>query len=87
MALRLAKRVRAASGDPVPAFWEAGHRLHLARAALELRLDRDSIEYLAQGRDLAPDWVRYQPLGASVARSLIDRASRRPGARFAAALL
>jgi hypothetical protein len=46
-ALRLAKRVPAAAGDEVPAFWEAGHRLHLARAALELRRDKDAVEYLA----------------------------------------
>jgi hypothetical protein len=82
-ALRLARRVPAAAGDEVPAFWEAGHRLHLAHAALELRQDREALEYLAQGRDLAPDWVQYQPLGASTMRSLIDRAPRRPGARFA----
>jgi transcriptional regulator with XRE-family HTH domain len=82
-ALRLAERVPAASGE-VPAFWEAGHRLHLGAAAAELRRDKDALGYLAQARDLAPDWVRHQPLGESTMRLLVDRAPRRRGKRFAA---
>lgn len=82
-ALRLAERVPETSGE-VPAFWEAGHRLHLASAAVELRRDREALGYLAQARDLAPDWVRYQPLGARTMRTLVDRAPRRRGKGFAA---
>jgi transcriptional regulator with XRE-family HTH domain len=82
-ALRLAKRVPAVHGE-VPAFWEAGHRLVLAAAAAELRDDRRALTHLAQARDLAPDWVRYQPLGAATMRRLVDRATRRRGEDFAA---
>lgn len=81
-ALRLAERVPSARGE-VPAFWEAGHRLMLAAAAAELRDNRRALAYLAEARDLAPDWVRYQPLGASTMRTLVDRAARRRGAEFA----
>jgi hypothetical protein len=70
--------------DDVPAFWEAGHRLLLAAAAADLRHDRDALVWLADGRDLAPDWVRYQPLGKTTMRRLVDRATRRRGAEFAA---
>lgn len=82
-ALRLAERVPETSGE-VPAFWEAGHRLHLAWAAAELRRDREALGYLAEARDLAADWVRYQPLGARTMRTLVDRAPRRRGRDFAA---
>ncbi|PXY17333.1 helix-turn-helix domain-containing protein [Prauserella flavalba] len=82
-ALRLAAEMPAARGD-VPAFWEAGHRLRLAAASVELRRDRDALAYLAEARDLAPDWVRYQPLGEATMRRLLDRAPRRRGADFAA---
>ncbi|HEV2782363.1 MAG TPA: helix-turn-helix transcriptional regulator [Actinophytocola sp.] len=82
-ALRLAERLPGSTGD-VPAFWEAGHRLMLASAAAELRNDRLALGYLAQARDLAPDWVQYQPLGASTMRTLVDRAARRRGEDFAA---
>lgn len=82
-ALRLADRVPQPKGE-VPAFWEAGHRLMLAAASAELRADRQSLAYLAQARELAPDWVRCQPLGVSTMRTLTDRAARRRGADFAA---
>jgi hypothetical protein len=81
-ALRLAETVPEANG-PVPAFWEAGHRIHLAAAAAELRLERRALTLLAQARDLAPDWVRYQPLGSAVMREIVDRATRRRNDEFA----
>jgi transcriptional regulator with XRE-family HTH domain len=81
-ALRLADSVPAANG-PVPAFWEAGHRIHLASAAVELRQERRALTLLAQARDLAPDWVRYQPLGVAVMRDIVDRATRRRNEEFA----
>lgn len=81
-ALRLAEHVPDARGE-VPAFWEAGHRLMLAAAAAELRGNRRALAYLAEARDIASDWVRYQPLGASTMRTLVDRAARRRGAGFA----
>jgi len=82
-ALRLAIHVPDAQGK-VPAFWEAGHRLMLAAAAAELRDNQRALEYLAEARDLAPDWVRYQPLGTTTMRTLVDRAARRRGESFAA---
>lgn len=81
-ALHLAEAVPPARGE-VPAFWEAGHRLRLAAAAAELRRDRQALAYLAEARDLAPDWVRTQPLGEATMRRLVERAARRRGAAFA----
>lgn len=81
-ALHTAASIPNAQG-PVPAFWEAGHRLRLAAAALELRQDQQALNFLAEARDLAPDWVRYQPLGKTTMRRLVDRAARRRGAEFA----
>lgn len=81
-ALRLADSVPAAT-SPMPAFWEAGHRIHLASAAAELRLERRALTLLAEARDLAPDWVRYQPLGVAVMREMVDRATRRRNEEFA----
>ncbi|GAB3136392.1 helix-turn-helix domain-containing protein [Amycolatopsis stemonae] len=82
-ALRLAAVVPDTMGD-VPAFWEAGHRLFLAAAAADLHHDRDALAWLAEARDLAPDWVRYQPLGKTTMQRLVDRATRRRGPEFAA---
>lgn len=81
-AQRLADTVPEANG-PVPRFWEAGHRIHLASAAMELRQERKALTLLAQARDLAPDWVRYQPLGVAVMREIVDRATRRRNEEFA----
>ncbi len=81
-ALRQAKAIPRAHGE-VPAFWEAGHRLRLAAAALACRREAESLACLGQARVLAPDWVRCQPLGTSVMAQLVDRATRRQGAKFA----
>lgn len=81
-AFRLANRVPIARGA-VPAFWEAGHRLMLAAAAAALRDDRAAFAYLSRARDLAPDWVRCQPLGVATMRIVIDRTTRRRGKEFA----
>lgn len=63
-------------------FWEAGHRIHLAAAA-ELRQERRALALLAEARDIAPDWVRYQSLGVGVRREMVDRATRRRNEEFA----
>ncbi len=81
-ALRLAETAPSARGE-VPAFWEAGHRLRLAAASIELRRYPQALSYLAEARDLAPDWVRYQPLGKATMRRIVDHAPRRRGAEFA----
>jgi hypothetical protein len=67
----------------VPAFWEAGHRLHIAHAAAETRRDQGTLVYLAEARDIAPTWVQHQPLGSATMRILVDRAPRRQGEMFA----
>lgn len=82
-ALQLAQRVPEARGS-VPAFWEAGHRLHLAHAATQIRQDRRALAFLAEARELAPDWARRQPLGMNTMRALVDRAPRRRGTAFGA---
>lgn len=81
-ALRLATLVPDSCGI-VPPFWEAGHRLHLAAAAVQVRRDQLAFNFLSEARDLAPDWVRRQPLGVTTMRELVDRAPRRRGADFA----
>jgi tetratricopeptide (TPR) repeat protein len=48
----------------VPAFWNAGHELHLAAAAAEVGRDREALKHLRAARSLAPEWTRRQPLGA-----------------------
>jgi transcriptional regulator with XRE-family HTH domain len=81
-ALQLAARVPVARGE-VPRFWEAGHRLHLAKASADLRREGDALDYLEQARAVAPDWAGRQPLGRSTMRLLVDRAARRRGESFA----
>ncbi|MDT8913540.1 helix-turn-helix transcriptional regulator [Amycolatopsis sp. PS_44_ISF1] len=82
-ALSLAATVPTAVGNEVPAFWEAGHRLFLAAAALELRREPLALGWLAEARDLAPDWVRHQPLGKRTMGLLVERTTRRRGVKFA----
>lgn len=82
MALRLAEQVPGPQGL-VPAFWEAGHRLMLASAAANVRDDRRALRYLGEARDLAPAWVKQQPLGTKTMRRLAGRAARRRGPAFA----
>jgi len=81
-ALVLARHTPDTRGE-VPAFWEAGHRLHIAHAAAETRRDRDALAYLAEARDIAPTWVQHQPLGGATMRILVDRSPRRQGEMFA----
>ncbi|GAA5117861.1 helix-turn-helix transcriptional regulator [Haloechinothrix salitolerans] len=81
-ALTRARTIPAPRGE-VPAFWEAGHRLRLAAAALACRHHAEALTHLADARDLAPDWVRCQPLGKNVMAQLVDRATRRRGTTFA----
>ncbi|MGH3568110.1 MAG: helix-turn-helix domain-containing protein [Pseudonocardia sp.] len=77
-ALSLAQRVPPPSG-PVPDFWEAGHRLHLAAASADLERWDDVIQHMDAARTRAPQWVRLQPLGQVVLGRLLERwPSRRP---------
>lgn len=70
------------SRTQAPAFWEAGNCVRLAAASVEVRQDARAVSYLSRARDLAPDWVRLQPLGPATMRRLVDRAPRRRGAEF-----
>ncbi len=81
-ALRLAARLPR-TGGKLPRFWEAGHRLHLARAAADLRRTQDALAYLDEAREIAPTWSAQQPLAKSTMNALVDRAARRPGETFA----
>lgn len=81
-ALRLGDAVPAPNG-PVPPFWAAGHRIHLASAAVDLHQERRGLALLGEAKNIAPDWVRYQPLGAAVMREIVDRAPRRRNEEFA----
>lgn len=74
-AFRIARTLNRA--ENVPAFWEAGHRLQLAEAAVMLRELDHARRLLTEARTLAPDWVRHQPLGRTIMRALVDKATRR----------
>lgn len=82
-ALALAATVPAPEGS-VPAFWEAGHRIHLAAASADLSEYSDALDHLAAARRLAPEWVRVQPLGVAVMAHLAEHYPRRRVADFAA---
>jgi hypothetical protein len=75
-AVRLAVQVPEATGT-VPAFWESGHRLHLAAACADLQRWGEATEYLEAARVLAPQWSRVQPLGRTVVGALVEHRGRR----------
>lgn len=75
-AVQLAAQLPDTAGT-VPAFWESGHRLHLAAACADLERWIDVIEHLAAARALAPQWSRVQPLGHTVVGQLVERRGRR----------
>jgi transcriptional regulator with XRE-family HTH domain len=77
-ALEMARRLPAPVGR-VPAFWEAGHRLHLAAAAVDMGQWDDAIGHMDAARRTAPQWARVQPLGQVVLAQLVEHwPSRRP---------
>lgn len=75
-AMQLATQVPDAAG-PVPPFWEAGHRLHLAAACADLERWADVAVHLDAARTLAPQWSRVQPLGRTVIGHLVEHRGRR----------
>lgn len=75
-ALRLAGQVPDATGL-VPAFWEAGHRIHLAAACADLTQWSDVLDHLDAAARMAPEWSRVQPLGRTIAAQLIEHRGRR----------
>ncbi|ANY06942.1 helix-turn-helix domain-containing protein [Pseudonocardia sp. HH130630-07] len=77
-ALRLAGHVPDATG-PVPAFWESGHRIHLAAACADLGHWNDVLEHLVEAAKIAPQWSRVQPLGRTIAQQVIEQRARRTG--------
>ncbi|MFI2365388.1 hypothetical protein [Promicromonospora sp. NPDC019610] len=82
-ALRHAATLPALPGQ-LPAFWEAGHALHIASASVKTRRYDDALHHLDRAHHLAPDWATSQPLGVATLRTLLDRAARRRGPHFAA---
>lgn len=75
-AVQLAALVPAVTGT-VPAFWESGHRLHLAAACADLQRWNDVTDHLTAARALAPQWSRVQPLGRAVVGQLLEHRGRR----------
>ncbi len=75
-AVQLATQVPDPAGA-VPAFWESGHRLHLAAACTDLERWADVTEHLDVARRLAPQWSRLQPLGRTVVGQLVEHRGRR----------
>lgn len=83
-ALQLADQVPDVAGPAaVPAFWESGHRLHLAAACADLGQWGDALDHLAEASRISPQWSRLQPLGRTVAAQVVDHRSRR-GERLSA---
>jgi hypothetical protein len=77
-ALEMARQLPRPAGR-VPAFWEAGHRLHLAAAAVDLRHWDDAIEHMDAARRTSPQWARVQPLGQVALAQLVEHwPARRP---------
>lgn len=77
-AVALATRIPPPAGS-VPAFWEAGHHLHLAAAAVDLGRWDDAVDHMDTARQLAPQWARVQPLGQVVLAQILQRwPARRP---------
>lgn len=77
-AVQLASQIPYPAGT-VPAFWESGHRLHLAAACADLERWGEVAEHLDAARKLAPQWSRVQPLGRTVIGHLIEHRGRRSG--------
>lgn len=75
-AVQLAAQMPDAVGA-VPAFWEAGHRLHLAAACADLQRWGDVTDHLDAARRLAPQWSRVQPLSRAVIGQLVEHRGRR----------
>lgn len=75
-AVQLATQLPDTAGA-VPAFWESGHRLHLAAACADLERWGDVVEHLVAARALAPQWSRVQPLGYTVVGQLVEHRGRR----------
>jgi transcriptional regulator with XRE-family HTH domain len=75
-AVQLASQVPRTAGA-VPAFWESGHRLHLAAACADLERWGEVAEHLDAARKLAPQWSRVQPLGHTVVGHLVEHRGRR----------
>lgn len=69
-ALRQGSQV-ATGARGVPAFFEAGHRLHLAAAALDVNNKPAACEHLHLAHAAAPEWVRGQPLGPALVRRVL----------------
>ncbi|WP_460706869.1 hypothetical protein, partial [Myceligenerans halotolerans] len=82
-ALRRAAELGTTPGR-LPAFQEAGHELQLAAASVATRRYDDALTHLEAAHRLAPYWAAAQPLGRVTMRTLLDRATRRRGPRFAA---
>lgn len=82
-ALRQGSQTPAGPGS-APAFFEAGHRLHLAAAALDLGRKNTACQQLHLAHDTAPEWVRGQPLGPELVQRLLlmRRGQSRHDTRF-----
>lgn len=75
-AVQLAAQVPEVAGR-VPAFWEAGHRMHLAAACADLQRWGEVADHLDAARRLAPQWSRVQPLGQAVVGQMVEHRGRR----------
>ena len=81
-AVRLAEEVPPPSGGALPPTWEARYLLNMAYAHSELGNDTETVNLLWQARQIAPEWVRYHPLSATIVMEQLER-PRKPSERLA----
>lgn len=82
-ALAHARRVPPASGGTLPATWEARYLLNLAYAYSESGDDSSAVDLLVRARDVAPEWIKYHPMAATVVMEQLER-PRKPSDQLAA---
>ena len=81
-ALRRSAQLPAPVGGRLPATWEARYLVRLAYTHAEVGQDGASIEAISGARDIAPEWIRYNPMAANVVSELIARPGR-PNSKLA----
>lgn len=82
-ALEHARRVPPASGGMLPATWEARYLLNLAYAHSEIGDDYTAVDLLVNARHVAPEWIKYHPMAATVVLEQLER-PRKPSDKLAA---
>lgn len=81
-AVRGADEFDATEAGGVPATWRARYCLNVAYANIEVSDVAAALMSLTRARALAPEWVRYHPMGRAVVGELLNRVPRRASAQL-----